>query len=80
MLDCKPIDNPMDPNIKLVRTSEVTTNKERFKQLVGRLIYITHTERDIGFSVSAIGRFMNNPSKAHMEVVRRILQYLKFFP
>ena len=32
MLDCKPADTPMDPNVKLlVRTTEVATNKERFQ-------------------------------------------------
>ena len=46
MLGCKPVDTPMDANVKLLaRTTEVATDKERFQQLVGKLIYQTHETR-----------------------------------
>ena len=81
MLDCKPTDTPMDPIVKLlVRTTEVATNKERFQQLVEKLIYLTHARPDIGFAVSMVSRFISNPSKTHMDTVMRILQYLKVAP
>ena len=81
MLGCKPIDTPMDSNVKLLaRTTEAATDKERFQQLVGKLIYLTHTRPDIGFAVSMVSRFMNNPSETHMDAVMRILRYLKSAP
>ena len=81
MLGCKPVDTPMDANVKLLaRTNEAATDKERFQQLVGKLIYLTHTRPDIGFAVSMVSRFMSNPSETHMDAVMRILQYLKSAP
>lgn len=54
--------------------------KERYQRLVEKLIYLAHTRPDIGFSVSVVSQFMNNPSKEHMEAVYRILRYLKRDP
>ena len=44
------------------------------------MIYLTHTRLDIGFVVSMVSRYMNNPTKRHMKAVYRILQYLKKSP
>ena len=52
----------------------------RYQRLVGRLIYLSRTRPDIGFSVSFVSQFMNNPTDDHMEVVNRILRYLKMTP
>ena len=81
MMGCKPVDTLMDPNVKLgPRTGGTTVDKGRYQQLVGELIYLTHTRPDIGFSVSVVSQFMNNPSKEHLEAVYRIIRYLKSDP
>ena len=41
------------------------------------MIYLSHTRLDIRFFVSLVSRFLNNPTKEHLDVVYRILQYLK---
>ena len=42
MLDCKPVDTQMDPNVKLVPgQGEPLRDPERYRQLVGRLNYLT---------------------------------------
>ena len=44
MLDCKPIDTPMDPNVKLVLgQEEPLRDLRRYRGLVGRLNYLTIT-------------------------------------
>lgn len=53
-------------------------NKERYQRLVGKLIYLSHTRPDIGFSISCVSQFMNKPTEEHMQAVFRILRYLKF--
>ena len=64
----------MDPNTKLgVRTDGTAVDKGRYQRLVGKLIYLAHTRLDIGFSVSVVSQFMNNPSEEHMEAVYQIL-------
>lgn len=81
MIDCKPADIPMDPNLKLkATTTEALVDKGRYQRLVGILIYLAHTRPNIGFYVSMVSRFMNNPSETHMEAVFRILRYLKATP
>ena len=47
---------------------------------MGKLIYLSHTRPDIGFSVSMVSQFMNNPTEKHMTAVTRILRYLKMTP
>ena len=42
MLDCKPVDIPMDPNVKLVSgQGEPLRDLGRYWRLVGRLNYLT---------------------------------------
>lgn len=47
------------------------------QRLVGRLIYLSHTRPDIGFAVSVVRKFMNQPMKEHMKAVYQILRFLK---
>ena len=41
------------------------------------MIYLSHTRPDIAYVVSLVSQFMYNQSKDHMNVVIRILRYLK---
>ena len=44
MLDCKPVDTPMDPNVKLVSGhGEPLRDPGRYRRLVGRLNYLPST-------------------------------------
>ncbi|KAK2970862.1 hypothetical protein RJ640_022304 [Escallonia rubra] len=55
MLGCKPVDTPMDPICKLGRKEGSSiVDKWRYQRLVGRLINLSHTRPDIGFSVSVV--------------------------
>ncbi|RVW64783.1 Retrovirus-related Pol polyprotein from transposon TNT 1-94 [Vitis vinifera] len=50
MLDCKPVDTPMDPNVKLVPgQGEPLGDPGRYRRLVGKLNYLTITRPDISF-------------------------------
>ena len=81
MLGCKPADTPIDPTTKLgAKENCAPVDKGRYQRLVGKLIYLSHTRPDIGFSVSMVSQFMNNPNEEHMEAVYRILRYLKLTP
>ena len=74
MVDCKPVDCPMDPNLKLMADQgKVSSNLERYRRLVGKLISLTITRRLVG----VVSQFMQNPCVDHWNVVIRILRYLK---
>ena len=81
MLGCKPAETPMDTTVKLEESDgSAPVDKGRYQRLVGKLIYLSHTRPDIGFSVSVVSQFMNNPTEKHMTAVIRILRYLKMTP
>ena len=81
MLGCKPAATPMDSTKKReAETADVPVDRGRYQRLLGRLIYLSLPTPYIDFSVSVASQFMNNPTKEHMEVVHRILRYLKMTP
>eukprot|EP00253_Pinus_taeda_P008628 PITA_08628 len=46
-------------------------------QLVGKLLYLTHTHLDISFVVGIIARFIQNPHESHWKAAKRILRYVR---
>ena len=51
----KPISTSIDPNHKLGEAKEyVTTDREMYQCLLGRLIYLSHTRPNISYDVSMI--------------------------
>ena len=81
MMDCKPVDTPMDPNVKLVPSQgELLLDPGRYRRLVGKLNYLTITRLDISFPVSVVSQFLQSPCDSHWDVVVRILCYIKGTP
>ncbi|XP_051143419.1 secreted RxLR effector protein 161-like [Andrographis paniculata] len=67
----------MNPNEKLSSDDETGfADASKFRSLVGRLVYLTHTRLDIAFPVGLVSRFMHRPSKQHYGAAKRILRYL----
>ncbi|XP_020260126.1 uncharacterized protein LOC109836585 [Asparagus officinalis] len=81
MSECKGMDSPMDDKIKLLSThGELLEDTEEYMRLVWKLNYLTVMRLDIAYSVSVVSQFLSAPSKSHVEVVKRILWYLKKTP
>lgn len=81
LTDCKPIDSPMDPNVKLLpNQGEPLEDQGKYRRLVGRLNYLTVTRPDISFAVSIVSQFLNSPRDTHWEAALRILKYIKGAP
>ena len=65
MLDCKPVNIPMDPNVKLIPgQGEPLRDPGRYR-LVGRLNYLTITRLDISFLVNVVSQFLQSPCDSH---------------
>ncbi|RDX77858.1 hypothetical protein CR513_41945, partial [Mucuna pruriens] len=70
MSNCRPIDGPMDPNMKLmVKHGEPYSDPERYRRLVGKLIYLTITKPDISFAVGVVSQFMQATCVDHWAAV-----------
>ncbi|OAE34321.1 hypothetical protein AXG93_1054s1050 [Marchantia polymorpha subsp. ruderalis] len=85
MADCKPIDTPMEPDLKLstldspnsVGESEEVKNIP-YQAAVGSLMWaMVCTRPDISFAVSSVAQFMSNPGLTHWKAVKRIFRYLR---
>ena len=71
----------MDSNQKLTRDQgELFSDPERYRRLVGKLIYLTITRPDLSYPVGVVSQFMQNPHIDHWNAVIRILRYVKGNP
>ena len=76
--NCKPLKVPLTPNLKLLGdTGHPLEDPNRFRRLVGKLIYLSITRPDISFAVQFLSKFMSAPTDAHMKEVYHLLRYLK---
>ncbi|XP_070031802.1 uncharacterized mitochondrial protein AtMg00810-like [Nicotiana tomentosiformis] len=78
MLDCNPVNTPMESGTKLSKFDEgEKVDPTFFKSLVGSLRYLICNRPDIFFAVGVISHFMEAPNSTHLKVSRKILRYLK---
>ncbi|XP_021991619.1 secreted RxLR effector protein 161-like [Helianthus annuus] len=78
MMNSKPDITPIDVNTKIYADEgKELEDQTEYIKILGSLIYLTLTRLDITFSVGVLSRYMQNPHKPHVYVVRRVLKYVK---
>jgi hypothetical protein len=78
MTGCKPISIPLEQNVKLsANEGDIVEDTTMYKCIVGSLIYMTITRPDLSYAVRVVSQFMQTPRTPHLDVVRRILRYIK---
>ena len=78
MKDFKPINTPFLSGVKIKEThSSPLVNNTLYRQIIGCILYLTHTRCDISYVVSVDSRNMDNPHKIHYRVAKRILNFLQ---
>ncbi|CAL8155956.1 unnamed protein product [Prunus armeniaca] len=81
MLGCAPPKTLIVQNHHLaIYPDQVPPNKGIYQSLVGRLIYLWHTELNNIYAVSVVSQFMYSPTDDHLATDMRILSYLKKVP
>ncbi|CAH9119730.1 unnamed protein product, partial [Cuscuta europaea] len=77
----KPVSFPM-PQYHGLQSAEgpLFSEPDRYRRLVGKLIYLTLTRPDISYSVHILSQFMQAPRRVHWDAVIRVLRYLKGHP
>lgn len=78
MTGCKPANSPTEGGLKLcIEMDQIPADVNRYRRLVGKLMYLAHTRPDLAYALSMVSSFMHNPGEQHMNAVIRILRYLK---
>lgn len=78
MESCNSVRNPIVLGHKLSKEgARPAVDSTTFKQLVGRLRYLTATRPDLIFSVKLVSRYMENPNEQHMLAAKKILRYVQ---
>jgi hypothetical protein len=80
MMGCRAAPTPIEQNHQVTAQSGELVNKEDYQKLVGRLLYLCHTRPDITYAVGVVSRYMHEPRSGHLDIVHRILRYLKGTP
>lgn len=77
----EPVDTPMEFGLKLgIESDQVSVDEGRYQRLIGRLMYLAHTRPDLAYALRVVSQFMHSTGEKHMQVVTRILRYLKGSP
>jgi hypothetical protein len=72
---------PLEQNHRLAEsTGEKLKDAERYRRLVGRLIYLTITRPELSHSVHILAQFMQEPLEPHYDAALRVMKYLKGNP
>eukprot|EP00253_Pinus_taeda_P024585 PITA_24585 len=78
MEDCKPTPSPFQSRAKhSVTCTSPEVDATLYGQLVGKLLYLTHTRPDLSFVVGLVVQFMKNPRESHWKAAKRILHYVR---
>ena len=67
MLDCKAAETPMVANhgLQIVEGAEMA-DQDRYRRMVGKLIYLSHTRPDVAYAVGIVSKFMHRPQVEHI--------------
>nr|GEY01710.1 hypothetical protein [Tanacetum cinerariifolium] len=76
--ESKPMKTPMSSDTKLTKDEECeSADSTKYRGTIGSVLYLTASRPDIMFSVCLCVRFQEAPKTSHLEVVKRIFQYIK---
>lgn len=78
MEECKPVATPMESNLQLKKSEQVSSLQKPYRELIGCLTYLMVTSRpDLSASVSYFSQFQSNPTEEHWTHAKRILRYIR---
>ncbi|XP_021596650.1 uncharacterized mitochondrial protein AtMg00810-like [Manihot esculenta] len=80
MLHAKNTSIPLPKGLNLnPSTGDLLSEPDKYRRLIGRLLYINITRPDISFAVHYLSQFISNPRKSHWDAACHVLRYLKTY-
>ena len=77
MTDCKSAPTPFLSEVKLEDGGDTPlVDNTLYRQLVGSLLYLTHSILELSYAVGTVSRFMQEPHELHWKDAKHILQYV----
>jgi hypothetical protein len=77
MDDCKSTPSPFQSRVNLTATyTSPEVDATLYRQLVGILLYLTHTHPNLSFVVGLVAWYMKTPHESHWKAAKRILRYV----
>jgi hypothetical protein len=77
MTECKFSLTPFLSGVKLEDGGETPlVDNTLYIQLVGNLLYLTHSKPYLSYAVGVVSRFMQEPHELHLKVAKPILRYV----
>ncbi|XP_022007885.1 uncharacterized mitochondrial protein AtMg00240-like [Helianthus annuus] len=81
MEGCRPSSFPIEQNLKLVTNEQdPKVDASSYRRFIGRLLYLQATRPNIAYFINTLSQFVSDPRQSHLDVVMRILRYLKATP
>jgi hypothetical protein len=77
MTDCKSALTPLLSGVGLKDGKDTPlVDSTLYKQLVGSLLYLTHSRPDLSYAVGAVFRFMQELHELYCKATKRTLRYV----
>nr|GEZ13323.1 hypothetical protein [Tanacetum cinerariifolium] len=76
LLDNKFSKDAIDPTLFTQKTG-IPVDQNRFRSMVGSLMYLTASIPDLVFAVCMCARYQDSPTKKYLEALKRVFQYLR---
>lgn len=81
LIEAKPSKIPMERHTNLRNDkAKPLKNPTFYRSLVGKLIYLNITRPDLSFPVHWLSQFMGNPNEIHLQVLFKVIRYIKTAP
>jgi hypothetical protein len=78
MTDCKSTTTPFLSGVHLEDGGDTPlVDNTLYQQLVGSLLYLTHTQPDLSYVVGEVSRYMQEPHELHWKASKHILRYVQ---
>jgi hypothetical protein len=78
MLECNPMNTPMEMNLKLlVDTSSELIDATLYRQVIGSPMYLTNTRPDIYFFMNTLSQFLVESRHVHLVATKHVMRYIK---